>query len=286
MSPQTPKAIGEQCNKLFLKILYSLPKSGTVANPINLDNSLAPATTVQPSRDPSTMASEGKSASWSGDEEKLLFLQILSEQNIKIDYAAVATKVGRSASAVKQHLNKMKNEAKKATSNFASTADNASSAADDTPKAPKRRATPKQKAAMEAATSMANKGETAAGYGSSDGNRTEEATPIQAAPAKKSRGPAKSKDGEPAAKKQKTAGIAKETAGAKTDGKATTPTAFTDQLLTAASPVGTGSSIKMEEGSDGEADAEKKRKHGMMDGNNMDEKAEDEGGAREGQGST
>ncbi|CAO1602228.1 hypothetical protein XANCAGTX0491_005856 [Xanthoria calcicola] len=284
MSPQTPKAIGEQCNKLFLKILYSLPQSGTVANPINLDNSLAAATTtVQPSRDLSTMASEGKSASWSGDEEKLLFLQILSEQNIKIDYAAVATKVGRSASAVKQHLNKMKNEAKKATSNFASTADNASSAADDTPKAPKRRATPKQKAAMATAVS---KGDNAAGDGSSDGNRTEEVTPTKAAPAKKTRAPAKPKDGEPAAKKQKTAGMAENPVGSKTDGKATTPTAFTEQLLTAASPVGTASSIKMEERSDGEADAEKKRKHGMMDGNNVDEKAEHEGGAREGQGST
>ena len=71
MSPQTPKAIGEQCNKLFLKILYSLPPSGTVANPIDLDNSLAATTTVQPSRDPSTMASEGKSASWSGKSNSL-----------------------------------------------------------------------------------------------------------------------------------------------------------------------------------------------------------------------
>ena len=177
----------------------------------------------------------------------------------------------------------MKNEAKKATSNFASTADNASSAADDTPKAPKRRATPKQKAAMATAVS---KGDNAAGDGSSDGNRTEEVTPTKAAPAKKTRAPAKPKDGEPAAKKQKTAGMAENPVGSKTDGKATTPTAFTEQLLTAASPVGTASSIKMEERSDGEADAEKKRKHGMMDGNNVDEKAEHEGGAREGQGST
>ncbi len=208
-----------------------------------------------------------------GDEEKLLFLQILSEQNIKIDYAAVAAKVGRSASAVKQHLNKMKNEAKKATSNFASTADNTASGAadDDTPKASKRRATLKQKAALETAIS---KGDTAAaGSGSSDGNRTEEpTTPIKTAAAKKSRAPAKPKDGEPAAKKQKTAGTAEKATESKTDGKATTPTAFTEQLLTAASPVGTGSSIKMEEGSDGAADAEKKRKHGMMDGNNVDQR--------------
>lgn len=165
----------------------------------------------------------------------------------------------------------MKNEAKKATSNFAATADNAASgAADDTPKAPKRRATPKQKATMETATS---KGDTAAGDGSSDGTRTEEpTTPIKAAAAKEARAPAKSKDGEPAAKKQKTAGMAETPVGSKTDGKATTPTAFTEQLLTAASPVGTGSSIKMEEGSDGAADAEKKRKHGMMDGNNVDQR--------------
>lgn len=137
---------------------------------------------------------------------------------------------------------------------------------------------------METATS---KGDTAAGDGSSDGTRTEEpTTPVKAAPAKKTRAPAKSKDGEPAAKKQKTAGMAENPVGSKTDGKATTPTAFTEQLLTAASPVGTGSSIKMEEGSDGEADADKKHKHGMMDGNNVDEKAEHKGGAREGQGST
>ncbi|KAL8757881.1 MAG: hypothetical protein Q9199_001890 [Rusavskia elegans] len=73
----------------------------------------------------------------------------------------------------------------------------------------------------------------------------------------------KPKDEEPAAKNQKTANVANKAIGSKPNVKATSPTAFTEQLL-ATSSRGESGSIKMEEGLDGEAGVEKKRKHGMM----------------------
>lgn len=170
----------------------------------------------------------------------------------------------------------MKNDAKKASSNFAAS-DNAAAASGgaDTPKTPKRHATPKQKSALETAASNANEHDIAAGYGSSGETRTEEPSPIKPAPAKKSRAPTKPKEGEPATKKQKTANVANKAVGNKANVKASFPSAFTEQLLAASSRDEPGS-IKMEEGSDGEATTEKKRKQGMVDGSNLEEAVEEE----------
>lgn len=186
-------------------------------------------------------------------------LQILSEHNVKIDYDAVATKLGRSVSAIKQHLAKMKNDAKKVSSNFTGSDDTGSvgAPATPTPKAVKRRA-PKQKVALATPTSDLENEDIAAGYGSNGETRAEE-TPTKAA-VKKPRAPRKAKvdaDGEPATKKQKTTKAAKST-------KATSPAALTEQLVAVASPI-KKDSVKMEAGSEDETEVESKPKLEKME---------------------
>ncbi|KAL8806882.1 MAG: hypothetical protein Q9182_001011 [Xanthomendoza sp. 2 TL-2023] len=54
-----------------------------------------------------------KPSTWTDTEDKLLLLQILVSQPIKINYPALSHKLNRSVSAITQHINKLKNEAKK-----------------------------------------------------------------------------------------------------------------------------------------------------------------------------
>ncbi|KAL8889506.1 MAG: hypothetical protein Q9192_006010 [Flavoplaca navasiana] len=250
----TTKQFGKRCDKLFLSLLYSLPKPGTVTNPIDLDRSQITITSRQHTRN-LTMATEGKaSAGWSDAEERILLLHILVEQNVKIEYEAVSDKLNRSVSAIKQHITKMKNDYKKANTNLAGSEDTAAVAAAVTPcSKPAKRRSPKQKGAIETPTSSnANDNDFAAGYGSDGEIRTENSTPSKTA-TKKSRTSRKAKDdadGEPAFKKQKTSKDAKSI-------KAASSEEFTRQLVTAASPV-KHELVKMETGSQSGTEVEDK----------------------------
>ncbi|KAL8729257.1 MAG: hypothetical protein Q9166_004878 [cf. Caloplaca sp. 2 TL-2023] len=61
------------------------------------------------------MASESRSIPWSDADDKTLLLQILADSDVKVNYEAVGAKLNpkRSGSAVKQHLQQLKRNAKK-----------------------------------------------------------------------------------------------------------------------------------------------------------------------------
>ncbi|KAL8778062.1 MAG: hypothetical protein Q9213_007581 [Squamulea squamosa] len=271
MKTDKKQALAKSCNNLFLTLLYSLNLPGTSTNPIDLDSSPAIITNSTSSSSSYAMASEGKSASWTDNEEKLLLLHILAKHDIKVDHAAVGAQLGRTAEAVKQHIRKMKKDAEKGTltARGGETA-TLTEGEGGVPKTPKKaRAIPKQNAALATATENAN----GDGNGAqASGNEVaEENTPSKPAPAKKARAPRKPKldeNGEPVAKKQKTAG--------KATGK---KVAAVEVPVAASSPLNSSeaTTVEMEDASDGEGTHDKKGKYAMMHGIKEEEEEEEEG---------
>ncbi|KAL8920983.1 MAG: hypothetical protein Q9172_004270 [Xanthocarpia lactea] len=249
MKQTKKKAFAKSCHNLFLTLLYSLPPAGTSTNPINLDDSISKFNPPSQSK----MVQEGK-MNWDDTADKNLLLQLISGVDVKLDYTVAATKFGCTVSAVRQRVGKLKLQAKE--HGFALKSPDAASGTETNaaetsplkgPKTPKKAsATSKQKAAL-----LRNDND-----GSASDTANEESTPVKPTTAKKPRAPRKPKldsDGEPVAKKQRTAAtpkVANKAIGKELQAKST---------------------IKKEEGSDDEDSLEKKRKYGMMDGDDPEE---------------